>query len=230
MSNWKKRLSAGAMGAFFVSVLGIWALTSAIDYQWVTRAGVAPWYSWPAAAVPRSLTDKGAALICSMSLGDACSPVAAPAQHLGLSCWAGNAATWCTDPAYATATLVWSLVGIIAFVLSRVLWPTLGALPPDAGPRMRRNHALFQIGLEAVMIVWMGWTVYDIVHNPAGPADPVMCEISNGTCIYDVADRLAEALFYVVMVLFGLFSLIDTGIRHRRDILYRAEPVSESVQ
>ena len=230
MNTWKRRLSAGAMGAFFVSVLGIWFLTSAIEWHWFTREGVASWYSWTAIAVPQSLQDKGAALICSISLGDACVPVAAPAQHAGLSCWAGSAATWCADPAYATATLVWSLLGIVAFVLSRVLWSTLGALPPDAGLRMRRNYALFQIGLEAVMIVWMGWTVYDIVHNPAGPSDPTMCEIFNGACLYDVADGLPEALFYVVMVLFGVISMIDTGVRHRRDIIARTEPIAESVQ
>jgi hypothetical protein len=31
------------------------------------------------------------------------------------------------------------------------------------------------------------------------------------------------------MVLFGLVSMIDTGVHYRRDILYRAEPFSESV-
>jgi hypothetical protein len=217
------------MGAFFVSVMGIWALTSAIDYQWVTRAGVAPWYSWTAAALPQSLQDKGAALICSMSLGDACAPVAAPAQHVGLSCWAGSAATWCVDPAYATATLVWCLLGLAAFVLSRLLWPSLGAPPPEMGPQARRNYVWVQLGLEAVMIVWMGWTVYDIVGNPGGASDAAACTMSDGRCVYDVADRLAEALFYVVMVLFGVFSMIDTGARHRRDIVARAEPVSESV-
>jgi len=223
-------MSAGAMGAFFVSVLGIWFLVSAIEWHWFTREGVASWYSWTAMAVPQSLQDKGAALFCSMSLGGACAPVAAPVQHAGLSCWAGSAATWCADPAYATATLVWSLLGIVAFVLSRLLWPTLGALPPDAGPRMRRNHALFQIGLEAVMIVWMGWTVADIVQDPGGGSDAGACTGTSVTCIYDVADRLAEALFYVVMVLFGVVSMIDTGVRHRRDIIARAEPISESVQ
>jgi len=106
----------------------------------------------------------------------------------------------------------------------------LGALPPDAGLRMRRNHALFQIGLEAVMIVWMGWTVYEIVHDPAGGSDAGACTGASATCLYDVADRLAEALFYVVMVLFGVVSMIDTGVRHRRDIIARAEPISETVQ
>jgi hypothetical protein len=33
-----------------------------------------------------------------------------------------------------------------------------------------------------------------------------------------------------VMVLVGVVSMIDTGMRHWRDILYRAEPVTESVQ
>lgn len=229
MKSWKHRLSAGAMGAFFVSVLGIWFLVSAVEWHWLTREGVASWYSWTAMAVPQSLQDKGAALVCSLSLGDACAPVAAPAEHAVLSCWAGTAATWCADPVYATATLVWSLLGIVAFVLSRLLWPTLGALPPDAGPRMRRNHALFQIGLEVVMIVWMAWTVADIVQNPGG-SDAGACTGTSAACVYDVADRLAEALFYVVMVLFGVVSMIDTGVRHRRDLIARAEPVPERVQ
>jgi len=229
MKTWKRRLSAGAMGAFFLSVLGIWALTSAIDYQWVTRAGVAPWYSWTAAALPQSLQESGAAWICSLSLGDTCTAVAPPAEHAGLSCWAGSAATWCIDPTYAAATLVWCLLGLAAFIVSRLLWPALLAPPPEMGLRMRRNYAWFQIGLEGVMIVWMGWTVTDIVHNPAGTAEATACTGSAAECVYDVADRLPGALFYVVMVLFGLVSMVDTGVRHRRDILQRDEPVSESV-
>jgi hypothetical protein len=217
------------MGAFFISVLGIWGLTSAIEYQWFTRADVGAWYSWVAAAVPQSLQDSGAARICSMSLGDVCTAVDAPAQHAGLRCWAGSAATWCADPTFATATLVWCLLGLAGFVVSRVLHPTLGTLPPDAGQRMRRNYAWFQIGLEAVMIVWMGWTVTDIIHNPAGTSEPVACAGTTTACVYDVADRLPGALFYVVMVLFGLVSMIDTGVHYRREIFYRAEPVSESV-
>ena len=227
MTSWKHRLSAGAMGAFFLSVLGIWALTSAIEYQWLTRAGVAPWYSWTAAAVPQSLQETGAARICAISLGETCTAVAAPAQHAGLSCWAGSAATWCTDPSYATATLVWSLLGLAAFVVSRLLWPSLLAPPPEMGPVARRNYAWFQIGLEAVMIVWMAWTVTDIIHSPA--AASASCTGTSAACVYDVADRLPEALFYVVMVLFGVFSMIDTGVRHRRDIIARAEPISEGV-
>jgi hypothetical protein len=229
MKSWKWRLSAGAMGAFFFLVMGIWALVSAIEWEWVTRDGVASWYSWPAAVVPQSLQDAGAALTCSMSLGGVCTPVDAPTQHAGLSCWAANGAIWCADPAFATATVIWSLVSLACFILSRLLWPTLGALPPEAGPRARRNHAWFQLGLEAVMIVWMGWTVYDIVHNPAG-TDASACAGSGTACVYDVAERLPEALFYVVMVLVGVVGMIDTGMRHRRDIFTRAEPVSESVQ
>src|SRR4051812_40088661 len=139
MNTWKHRLSAGAMGAFFVLVMGIWALTSAVEYHWFTRADAAPWYSWPAAAVPQSLQDAGAALTCSISLGGACTPIVAPAQHAGLSCWAANGATWCADPSFATATAVWSVLSLAGFILSRVLWPTLGAPPPEAGPRARRN-------------------------------------------------------------------------------------------
>jgi hypothetical protein len=229
MNAWNRRLSAGAMGAFFVSVLAIWGLTSAIEYQWFARSDLASWYSWTTAVVPQSLQDRGAARICSISLGDVCTAVDAPAQHEGLSCWAGSAATWCADPTFATATLVWCLLGLAGFVVSRLLHPTLGTLPPDAGPRARRNYAWFQLGLEAVMIVWMGWTVHDIIHNPAGRSDPSMCEISKGACLYDVADRLPGALFYVVMVLFGLVSMIDTGIHYRRDIFYRAAPISEGV-
>jgi hypothetical protein len=227
MNGWRRRLSAGAMGAFFVSVLGLWFLTSAIEYRWFTRMDVGSWYSWPAVVVPQSLQDSGTARICSLSLGDVCTAVAAPAQHAGLSCWAGSAATWCADPTFAAATLVWCLLGLAGFVVSRVLHPTLGTLPPEAGPRARRNYAWFQLGLEAVMIVWMGWTVYDIVHNPAGAAEAAAC--AGTACVYDVADRLPGALFYVVMVLFGLVSMIDTGVHYRRDILYRAEPLSESV-
>jgi hypothetical protein len=229
MSPWKKRVSAGAMGAFFVSVLGIWGLTSAIEYQWFTRVDVASWYSWTAAFVPQSLQDSGAGLICSMSLGNICAAVEVPAAHVGLRCWAGDAATWCADPTFATATLVWCLLGLVAFVVSRFLDPTLGAPPPDMSIRGRRNYAWFQIGLEAVMIVWMGWTVYDMVHNPGGMTEAGVCAGAATDCVYDVADRLPGALFYVVMVLFGLVSMIDTGVRHRRDILYRAEPVSENV-
>ena len=229
MNTWKRRLSAGAMGAFFVSVLGIWFLTSAIEYQWFARPDVGSWYSWPAAAVPQALQDGGAALICSLSLGDVCTAVDAPAQHAGLQCWAGSAATWCADPIFAAATLVWCLLGLLAFVVSRMLWPMLGALPPEAGLRARRNHAWFQLGLEAVMIVWMGWTVYDMVRNPGGMTEAGACTEAGTSCLYDVADRLPGALFYVVMVLFGLFSMIDTGLRHRREIFQRAEPVSQSV-
>jgi len=218
------------MGAFFVVVMGIWFLISAIEWEWFTRLDVASWYSWTAAAVPQSLQDSGAALTCSISLGGACIPVDAPAQHAGLSCWASNGATWCADPAFAVATLVWSLLSLAAFVVSRLLWPTLGAPPPEAGPRARRNYAWFQLGLEAVMIVWMAWTVDDIIGNPAGTSGTGDCTGSAPACIYDVADRLPEALFYVVMVLFGLVSMVDTGVRHRRDILYRGEPIPESVQ
>ena len=85
------------------------------------------------------------------------------------------------------------------------------------------------IGLEAVMIVWMGWTVYDMVRNPGGMTEAGACTEAGTSCLYDVADRLPGALFYVVMVLFGLFSMIDTGLRHRREIFQRAEPVSQSV-
>ncbi|MES1152581.1 MAG: hypothetical protein ABUL54_11830 [Dongia sp.] len=217
------------MGAFFFLVMGIWALVSAIEYDWFTRADAASWYSWPAMAVPESLQEAGAALTCSISLGGVCAPVAAPAQHAGLTCWAANGATWCADPAFATATAIWSVVSLACFILSRLLWPTLGALPPEAGPRARRNHAWFQIGLEAVMIVWMGWTVYDIVHDPGG-TDAAGCTGSGTACVYDVADRLPEAAFYVVMVLVGVVGMLDTSMRHRREIFCRAEPVSQSVQ
>ncbi len=226
MSSWKKRLSAGAMGAFFVSVLGIWFLTSALDYQWFARPDVGAWYSWPAAVVSQSLQEAGAERICSISLGDVCAPVAAPARHADLSCWAGSGATWCADPTFATATLVWCLLGLVAYVVSRLLWPTLGAPPPELGQRGRRNYALFQLGLEAVMIVWMGWTVYDIIHNPGGASDGGDC--TAGACVFDVANGLPEALFYVVMVLFGLVTMIDTGVRHRRDLMVRAAPILEA--
>jgi hypothetical protein len=225
MTGWRQRVSAGAMGAFFLSVLAIWGLTSAIEYQWFTRAGMAWWYSWPAAAVSRPLQDSGAQWICSISLGDACHAIAAPVPQVGLSCWAGSAATWCADPTFATATLVWCLLGLAAYIASRALYPMLAALPPDAPPRTRRNHALFQLGLEAVMIVWMVWTVADMIRNPGTMTGAGACVGSSAACVYDVADRLPGALFYVVMVLFGLFSIADTGFHQWRDILYRADPI-----
>ena len=221
------RVYIAVLAVYCVVCLILFGFTSAIDWKWISRSDLEPWYSSVARLVSESYQDRAAAELCKLSLSQDCAPVATPEKLTGLRCWGAAGMSWCVDLGFTTATLVWLLLSTAIYAATCVVLPnqTLGPRPQD--PLAKRNDALIQLGLNLVFAVWMVWDAYAALETTK-PANGAACTSSNPDCVFDLSDTVPGGVAAGAAALLFAFAIAQLLYRHRRDLAYRADPVTES--
>lgn len=229
MRTWAARLHTATFGAALLGLMALWLLTAALGHQWLHRADLPSWYTWPATIIPDGLERDAAMGLCRIGFSQQCAPVAAPTEASGLSCWAAQGETWCVDPPFATATLVWTLLGLAVYGISRLTAPhDPDAASDDPESRVRRNDHWVVRLLNFVFVPWLLWEAYDGIRGPTGPDVVAKCTVDRALCVFDRSDTLPGALVYAVTAVWFLFVLVQQSYQYRHDFFLRTAAASES--
>jgi len=219
------RVYVAMLAVYCVVCLVLFGFTSAIDWKWISRGDLEPWYSSVARLVSEPYQDRAAVALCKLSLSQDCAPVATPAKLTGLQCWGAGGMSWCIDRGFTTATLVWLLLSTAVYAVTCVVLPNQTLGPRAQDPLAKRNDALIQLGLNLVFAAWMVWDAYASLETSR---PTTACAPSNPDCVFDLSDTLPGGVAAGAAALLFAFAILQLLYRHRRDLAYRADPIAES--
>jgi hypothetical protein len=171
--------------------------------------------------------DRAATLLCGLSLGQECAPVATPGTMSGLRCWGAAGMSWCIDPPFTTATALWLLVFVAVYAATCIALPNQTLAPRPLDPRARRNDAVIQLALNVAFAAWMVWDATAALEVTV-PAEAASCTPANTACVFDLSDTLPGGVGAALAALLFAVAILQLLYRHRRDFIYRADPVPET--